>query len=66
MLEFLKDFLWHKDAFVGYVRAALLGLGGAQVAGLLPETFPRWLGVIALMAGGFIRAGERNPAAPKE
>jgi len=61
MLTWLKRFFSDETAFVGYVRAALMGLGGAQVAGMLPDTFPRWLGVVALVAGGFIRAGDKNP-----
>lgn len=61
MIEWLKEFFFHKDAFIGYVRAALLGLGGAQIAGILPESFPKWMGVLAIMAGGFIRAGDKNP-----
>ena len=60
MIEWLKDFFFHKAAFIGYVRAGLLGLGGAQIAGILPDTFPKWLGVLAIMAGGFIRAGDKN------
>ena len=63
MFPFLKDIFLHEAVFVQYARAALLGLGGAQVAGILPDTFPKWLGAVALVAGGFLKAGDKNPPA---
>ena len=60
MIEFLKNLLWKQEAFVGYLRAALLGLGSAQLAGLLPGDLPKWIGVVAVIAGGSLRAGQRN------
>ena len=62
MWPLFKKFFSDETAFVGLVRAGLLGLGGLVIA--QPETlpmFPEWMGPIALMAGGFIRAGEKNP-----
>lgn len=61
MLTFLRRFFTDETAFVGAVRACLLGLGGLVIS--QPEAMPmlpEWLGPIALMAGGFIRAGEKN------
>ena len=60
MLEFLKDVFLHKDSFVGYVRAGLIGLGSAQLGGLIPDGVPRWVGVAALMGAGLLRAGDKN------
>lgn len=60
MIPLLKDIFTNETAFIGYVRAGLLGLGSAQIAGMLPDDFPKWLGVLAIMAGGFLRAGEKN------
>ena len=61
MWPFVKKFFSDETAFVGLIRAGLLGLGGLVIA--QPEAvpmLPEWLGPIALMCGGFIRAGERN------
>ena len=62
MWEWAKKFLTDETAFIGAVRAVLLGLGGMVIAS--PESvpmLPEWVGPIALMAGGFIRAGDKNP-----
>lgn len=58
MLPLLKKIFTDETSFIGYARAGLLGLGGAQIAGILPDDFPKWLGVIALMAGGFLRSSQ--------
>lgn len=63
MIPLLRKLFTDETAFVGYIRAALLGLGGASVAGMLPDYVPHWLGVVAIAAGGFLRAGEKNPPA---
>ena len=60
MIPLLKKLFTDETCFVGYARAALLGLGGASVAGMLPEYVPHWLGVVSIAAGGFLRAGEKN------
>lgn len=61
MIQWLKEFFTDKTAFVGYMRALLLGAGAAQASGLLdmPE-IPKWVGVACMALGGFLRAGEPN------
>lgn len=60
----IRKFFLDETAFTGAVRAILLGLGGAVTSGMpIMENTPKWMGVAALMAGGFIRAGEKNPKA---
>lgn len=58
MIQFLKRFFTDETAFVGLIRAALLGLGGMAATGNLPIP-PEWAAVI-MAAGGFVRAGEKN------
>lgn len=65
MLPFLKDLFTNETAFVGYIRAGLGGLGAAQMAGALPDTFPKWIGALGIAAAFFLRAGEKNPGAGK-
>ena len=62
MWPFIRKFFTDETAFVGAIRAALLGLGGVVIAQpeLLPA-LPQWLGPVALAAAGFIRAGDKNP-----
>lgn len=67
MIPWLKGFLFNETAFVGLVRAVVLGLGGAVSGGMIDVGelgIPKWSGVALLALGGFIRAGEKNP--PKE
>lgn len=65
MIELLRDFLFKKEAFVGYLRFLLIGLGVAFATGQVPlECLPAWVktaGVLLAAFGGFLRAGERNP-----
>lgn len=62
MWPLVKKFFTDETAFIGVIRAALLGLGGLAIAQpeMLPM-LPEWMGPVALAAGGFVRAGERNP-----
>lgn len=62
MWPLLRKFFTDETAFTGYIRALLLGLGGLVVA--YPDALPmlpKWAGIVALMGGGMIRAGDKNP-----
>lgn len=59
MFEWARRFFTDETAFVGIVRAAVLGAGGFATTGALPG--PDWLGPVLLAAGGMIRAGDKNP-----
>lgn len=66
MITLLKKFFFDETAFIGLARAILIGLGTAVSAGLMPlEGLPPWAGVILAALGGFIRAGDPNPPAPR-
>lgn len=64
----IKAFFLDETAFKGYARAVLYGLGGAvllppdQVPLISPimDKLPDYFGVVALMAGGMVRAGDKN------
>jgi hypothetical protein len=66
----MKKFLFDETAFVGLMRAACIGVGGAVSSGLISVSFfgdtnqAKLAGVALAAFGGFIRAGEKNP--PKE
>ena len=57
MITWLKKFFTDETAFVGLVRACLLGLGGVAITGDI-SALPEWLGPVSLMAGGFIRSSK--------
>jgi len=59
MIQWAKRFFTDETAFVGAVRAILMGVGGMAATGQL-EFLPAWAGAVAMAAGGFIRAGDRN------
>jgi len=64
MLTWIKKFFTDETAFVGLARGTLLGIGGAVSSGMVDVSalgMPKWAGVAMLAAGGFIRAGEKNP-----
>jgi hypothetical protein len=61
MWPLIVRFFTDETAFVGYIRALLLCVGGIIVA--YPEAlpvFPKWVGVLAMSGAGMIRAGEMN------
>ena len=62
MIQWVKKFLFDETAFIGLMRLVFLSAGGMIIA--YPEAMmelPKWLGVLCLGAGGFIRAGDKNP-----
>lgn len=60
MVAWFKKFLFDETAFVGFVRALLIGGGAALQAGVMPglEATPWGIAIMAL--GGFVRAGDKN------
>jgi hypothetical protein len=63
MWTWVKHFFTDETAFIGIIRGLLLALGGLQVANQLPDGVPSWVGAIALLGGGMIRAGDKNTPA---
>lgn len=73
MLSFFRRLLWDETAFIGVLRAALMGFGGAlatdlvsldEIAGL-SERGGDLLAILSLGAGGYIRsssAGKKPPS----
>ena len=63
MFTWLKNLFLDEKAFVGLLRACLMGAGGAVVSGQLTlEGMPTWLGIVLLMAGGFVRSSTQGTA----
>jgi hypothetical protein len=62
MIEFLRRFFMDERQFVVIMRGLLIGVGGLQVSGGLPDALPAWVGAFAMAAGGMMRS---SPAAPK-
>jgi hypothetical protein len=63
MIPWMKNFFTNETAFVGLIRASLLGIGAAVSGGMLDVAslgVPKWTGVAMIALGGFVRAGDKN------
>ena len=60
MWPWIKRFFLDETAFAGMIRGVLMGLGGAQMSGMLDDivSLPKWFGVLGLMGAGFIRSSQ--------
>jgi hypothetical protein len=66
MIPWIKNFFTNETAFVGLIRASLLGTGAAVSSGMLDVMtlgVPKWSGVALIALGGFVRAGDKNAKA---
>ena len=64
MIPWIKNFFTNETAFVGLIRASLLGAGTAVTSGMLDVAslgVPKWGGIALIALGGFVRAGDKNP-----
>lgn len=60
MFEVIKKFFTDETAFIGFLRAALLGVGALAVSGTLEPYIGPQVGAALTAAGGFVRAGDKN------
>lgn len=57
VITWIKNMMTDETAFVGAVRAALMGLGGLQATGQFDVMgLPPWVGIMSMSAGVFIRS----------
>lgn len=59
MLIYLKKLLTDETAFIRFVRAAVMAVGGMAQAGQLPF-LPMWAGPALMALSVFVGAGEKN------
>ena len=66
MWPFVKNLFLDETKFVGMFRAGLMGLGAAQLSGVLdltflPEAVANVVGIGSLMGAGLLRSSSHKP-----
>ncbi len=62
MLAWCKRFLTDETAFIGAVRAAIMGLGAWVAVGDSPTWLPSEVGAGLMALSSMLRAGDKNSA----
>lgn len=66
MLAWIKNFLTDETAFIGAVRAVIMGLGAWVAVGDSPTWLPSEVGAGLMALSSMIRAGDKNAAGAAE
>ena len=65
MIAWIKRFLTDETAFIGAVRAGIMGLGAWVAVGDSPTWLPSEVGAALMALSSMIRAGDKNTVPEK-